>query len=97
VAGIGGVTYANSAAALSLVSTGDRLKLGLFATTATSGQLTVALPGADPFVQAIALDPAHPFVHEFELPGSAPAQGEVAVTLTAAQGEVLLDWRGPIR
>lgn len=97
VAGIGGVTYANSQAALSLAPTGDRLRVGLYPTTALAGRLTITLPGADPVVRDIRIDPAHPFLEELDLPPGVPAQGEVSVTLTTAGDELSFEWRGAVR
>lgn len=94
VAGIGGVTYANSAAALALAPTGRGLRAAFFPTSAVVGQLTLALPGMAAAVYDVRSDPAHPFVQEIELPDAAPAQGEVGVTFTAASGEVVFEWRG---
>ncbi len=94
VAGIGGVTYANGNGALALVPGNGRLKVSLFPTAAVRGRLTLSLPGAEAIVRDVTLDPAQPLVQEIVLPGSVPAQGEVSLSLTSVQGEVVLAWRG---
>lgn len=93
-AGIGGVTAANDHGALALLPAGGRLKVGLFPTSAMRGRLTVALPGMAPLTRDVALTPAQPFAEEIALAESAPAQGQVAVTLVDAQGRTLFEWRG---
>ncbi|MGQ9489391.1 MAG: DUF5107 domain-containing protein [Anaerolineae bacterium] len=93
-AGIGGVTAANEDGALALLPTDGRLKVGLFPTSAKRGRLTVALPGMAPLTRDVALTPAQPFAEEIALAESAPAQGQVAVTLVDAQGRTLFEWRG---
>ena len=94
VAGIGGVAYANEDAALSLTPSAGGLKVGLFPTAAASGRLTVSLPGMDPILANVVLDPAHPLVREIPLSESVPAQGHVKVTLTDADGAVLFEYEG---
>ncbi len=94
VAGIGGVTFANDAAALALLPASGRLKVGLFPTTALRGRLTVILPGMEPSVREVTISPAQPLVQEVALAEGVPAQGQVAVTLVDAQGRTLFEWQG---
>lgn len=94
VAGIGGVTFANDAAALALLPADGRLKVGLFPTTALRGRLTITLPGMEPSVRDVAISPAQPLVQEVMLAEGVPAQGQAAVTLLDAQGRTLFEWQG---
>lgn len=94
VARIGGVTYADGDAALSLAPANGKLRVGLFPTIAASGKLSISLPGVEPLVREVSISPAAPFVQELELPAAAPSQGEVAVTFTTTDGETLFEWRG---
>ncbi len=89
VAGIGGVTQANEDAALALRSDGNTLHVGVFPTSAMQGQVTIAIPGMDPLVRAVDIDPARPFTAEIALAAGVPAQAEVAVTLVDDTGAEL--------
>ena len=90
VAGIGGVTQANEDAALALRSDGSTLHVGIFPTAALQGQVTIAVPGMDPVVRSVDIDPARPFTTEIPLAAGVPAQAAVAVTLINTAGETLL-------
>ena len=90
VAGIGGVTQANEDAALALRSDGNTLHVGIFPTAALQGQVTIAVPGMDPVVRSVDIDPARPFTTEIPLAAGVPAQAAVAVTLINTAGETLL-------
>jgi hypothetical protein len=89
VAGIGGVTQANEDAAIALRTDGNTLHVGIFPTAAMQGQATIAIPGMDPVVRSVDIDPARPFTTEIPLAAGVPAQAEVTVTLADATGEVL--------
>jgi len=97
VAGISGVTYADENAALALVPGGSRLKAALFPTAAASGKLTISLPGMEPIIRNVVLDPAHPFAEDIVLPDSVPAQGPVSVTLMDAGGETQFAFQGTVQ
>ncbi len=94
VAKIGGVTFANDRAALSLAPSQGGVRLGLFPTTAVAGKLTVTLPGVAPQTLDVQLSPDKPFVRDFAT-AVAGGQGQVRVTLVAG-GETILDWSGEI-
>ena len=93
VARIGGLTFANDRAALSLAPVQGGLRLGLFPTTAISGRLTVTLPGAAPATFDVQLSPDQPLVRDLPLNAAAGQQGEVAVSLVA-DGETVFEWQG---
>ncbi len=95
VAKIGGVTFADEAAAVSLIPSSGGLRLGVFPTTALSGRLTISLPGAEPLTLDAQLSPEQPFVRELVLPQSAPSQGQVAITLADGGGAIVFEWQGP--
>ena len=95
VAGIGGITYANEDGALALMPGNGRLKIGLFPTAAAAGTLTISLPGAEPVVAQVDLNPARPYVQEIALPDSVPAQGDASVTLIDGSGGVQFSFQGP--
>lgn len=96
VAKIGGLTFANDRAALSLAPGPAGLRVGLFPTTAVSGRLTVALPGAAPVALDVQLSPEQPLVRDLPLSPSAGQQGPVAVTLETG-GETLFEWQGVVQ
>ena len=89
VAGIGAVTQANEDAALALRSDGSTLHVGIFPTAALQGQVTIAIPGMDPVVRTVDIDPSRPFTAEIALAAGVPAQAAVAVTLASNAGETL--------
>lgn len=96
VAKIGGLTFANDRAALSLgpsPATPGNVRLGLFPTTAITGTLTVTLPGAAPATFDVQLSPDQPLVRDLPLSGTAGQQGQAAVTLVV-DGETVFDWSG---
>jgi hypothetical protein len=95
-AGIGGVTHATPEAALHLWSEGRRLRLGLYASRPVAGQLTIVLPGAPAITQEIVAAPDRPYTQEFNYTGPEINAGEATVTLTGADGAVLLEYRGPV-
>ena len=97
VAGIGGVTFANTAAALSLGPAAGGLRLGVFPTEATEGQVTIELPGVEPLTLDLRAGPAAPFVRELGLPGSVPAAGEVSVRLVDRTRGTILEWTGAVQ
>ncbi len=99
MAGIGGLTFANDRAALSLAPGPQGMRLGLFPTSTIGGQLTVTLPGDEPGTSDVRtldvqLSPDRPFVQDLPLATAAPSQGEVHVTLVDAGGETVFDWQG---
>lgn len=88
VAKIGGLTFANDRAALALTPAAGGVRLGLFPTTAITGQLTVTLPGANPVTFDVQLAPDKPFRQDF--PATA---GPIAVALVSG-GETVFEWQG---
>jgi hypothetical protein len=97
VAGIGGVTFANTAAALSFVPSAGGLRLGIFPTEATEGQVTVALPGVETLTLDLQAGPAAPFVRELGLPEAVTGSGEVTVRLIDRMRGTILEWTGAVQ
>ena len=97
VAGIGGVTQANEDAALAMQSDGKTLRIGIFPTSALLGQVTITVPGMDPVVRSVDIDPARPFTAEIPLAAGVPAQTAVAVTLADNAGETLLSSQAQVQ
>jgi hypothetical protein len=97
VAGIGAVTQANEDAALAMRSDGNVLHVGVFPTAALQGQVTIAIPGMDPVVRAVDIDPGRPFTTEIPLAAGVPAQVTVAVTLANSAGETLLSSQAQVQ
>lgn len=97
VAKIGGVTFANQHAALSLEPQAGGLRLGMFPTQAYQGQLTVALPQVEPLTMEFGASPAEPFVRELRLPDAVPAAGEVTVRLVDRALGAVLEWSGVVQ
>jgi hypothetical protein len=96
VAGIGGLTFANDRAALSLTPSGGKLRVGLFPTTEVSGRLTITVEGGSPVTLDARITPAQPFVADLVLPEGVPAAGEAAVTLVDGSGATIFEWRGRV-
>lgn len=96
VAGIGGVMYAAVGGALNLAPTGTGLRVSLFPNRPVRGQLRVAIPGMDPVTRAVDIDPARLSGQEFAYGSDVPAEGEVSVTLTNAQGQTVLAYKGRV-
>jgi hypothetical protein len=94
VAGIGGVTHAAQGGAVHLSPSGAGLRVAVFPTAAVRGRLAVTLPGMDPVLRDAEISPAAPFSEVVPYSGSVPAQGEVSVTLTGANGQTVLSYRG---
>jgi hypothetical protein len=96
VAGIGGLTFANDRAALSLVPFDGKLRAGLFPTSAVSGRITITVQGGLPVTLDAQLSPERPFLADLVLPDGVPAEGDAAVTLVDASGATLLEWNGRV-
>lgn len=94
VAGIGGVTFADEDAAVSLIPAANSLQLGVFPTTALSGKLTIVLPGAGPLTLDAQLSPEQPFVRELLLGEGVASQGQVAISLVDRGGATVFEWQG---
>ena len=94
VAGIGGVTFADETAAVSLLPRSNSLQLGMFPTTALSGKLTISLPGADPLTLDAQMSPEQPFVRELLLGEGVASQGQVAISLVDRGGATVFEWQG---
>lgn len=97
VAGIGGVTQANEDAALAVRSDGNTLHIGIFPTSAFQGQVTIAIPGMDPVVRSVDIDPAQPLAADIALAAGVPAQAEVIVTLENGGGEQVFTAQAPVQ
>ncbi len=96
VAGIGGLTFANDRAALSLAPFGGKLRAGLFPTSTVSGRVTVTVQGGTPVALDAQISPERPFLADLVLPDGVPAEGEAAVTLVDAAGATLFEWSGRV-
>jgi Domain of unknown function (DUF5107) len=94
VAGIGGVTYATRDGAVNLEPEGAGLRVAVFPTAPVRGRLAVTLPGMPSIVRDVEISPAVPFNEVIPYSGSVPAQGEVILALTDAQGTPVLSYRG---
>jgi len=94
VAGIGGVTFADEIAAVSLAPTSNSLQFGMFPTTALSGKLAITLPGADPLTLDAQMSPEQPFVRELLLGEGVASQGQVAISLVDRGGATVFAWQG---
>lgn len=94
VAGIGGVTFASEAAAVSLIPAANSLQLGVFPTAALSGTLTIVLPGAGPLTLDAQMSPEEPFVRELLLGEDVASQGQVAISLVDRAGATVFEWQG---
>ncbi len=96
-AAIGGVTYAAAGGALNLAPAGNAVRIGVFPTKAVAGQLKLTVPGLAPLSRPVEISPAQPFNETIGLTDAVPAQGEVSLSLTDAQSEVVLAWRGTVK
>ena len=93
VAGIGAVTQATEDAALAVHSDGDTLRVGIFPTAPLQGQVTIAIPGMDPVVRSVDIDPARPLLTEIPLAAGVTAQAAVSVDLVDTDGALLFSSR----
>lgn len=96
VAGIGGLTFANDRAALSLTPFGGKLRAGLFPTGAVSGRITITVQGGSPVTLDASISPERPFLADLVLPDGVPTEGEAAVTFVDASGATLFEWSGRV-
>ena len=94
VAGIGGVTFADEAAAMSLAPSSGGLRLGVFPTRPISGRVTIELPGAEPLALDAQLSPEQPFVRELLLGEGVPDQGQVLIRVADRTGATVFEWEG---
>lgn len=96
VAGIGGLTFANDRAALSLIPFSGKLRAGLFPTGAVSGRVTITVQGGSPVTLDATISPERPFLADLVLPDGVPAEGEAAVTFVDTSGATLFEWSGRV-
>jgi len=94
VAGTGGVTHARQGGAVHLAPSGNGLLVGVFPTEVARGRLTITIPGMAPVSREVEISPAAPFREVIPYAGSVPAQGEVTVAFTHADGRTLVSYRG---
>lgn len=95
VAKIGGVTYATTAAAVSLAPAEGGQRVSLFPTAAVQGEVRITWPGTAPVVRPADISPAQPFSAVIPAPQDAQGSAIVGVTLVDGSGKVVFCSAGP--
>ncbi len=92
VAGLGGLCYANAAAALNLSVAGGQVELGAAVTRPWSGQAVLLLDGQERWRRAMSLVPGQPFRFTFAPSTELPAQGHLDLRLIEQSGKTTAEY-----
>ena len=91
VAGLGGLSYANSAAALNLTADRGQIHVGVAPTRPWSGDVVVAVDGRQLWRSRVSLPAGQAWRQS--LPGGMPASGVVSLRLQAADGSITAEYQ----
>lgn len=89
VAGLGGLRYANQAAALNLSVSSEQVHIAVAANRPWAGNLSLLLDGQEWWRQEVALLPDQPFRHHIPLGEGAPETGQLALRLESPDGTLV--------
>jgi hypothetical protein len=92
VAGLGGLRYANDAAALNLTAGDGQVWIAVAVTEPWSGDAVLSLDGQERWRQQVSLVPGKPFEHQVSLVGALPGRGWLALRLEAPGGAVAAEY-----
>jgi hypothetical protein len=92
VAGLGGLRYANSEAALNLTAGGGRAQVAAVVTHPWSGDLVLLLDGQEIWRQSASLSPGQPFREAVALGNGIPETGNLTLRLEAQDDAVLAEY-----
>ena len=92
VAGLGGLRYANSLAALNLTAAARQAHLAVATTRRWSGDLILSLDGAERWRQTVNLVPGRVFVHQVPLEGDVPASGRLSLSMESEGGGLAAEY-----
>jgi hypothetical protein len=88
VAGLGGLRYANSLAALNLAAGGGQAQIAVAVTRAWSGDLVLLVGKQEQWRQQVSLQPGQPYQGTVPLGDDTPQRGQLALRLEAPDGTV---------
>jgi hypothetical protein len=89
MAGLGGLRYANKAAALNLAAGAGQARIGVAVTRAWSGAVVLLLDDQEVWRQEVSLMPGKPFRELVPLGEGIPQTGQLALRLEGADGAVV--------
>jgi hypothetical protein len=92
IAGLGGLRYANEAAALNLSSDGSSAQLAVAVTRSWSGDAVLLLDDQESWRQGVSLAPGQPYRHTVPLGSDAPRTARLALRLEAPDGTVTAEY-----
>jgi hypothetical protein len=92
VAGLGGLRYANDAAALNLTAGDGQVRIGVAVTESWSGDVVLSLDGQEHWRQQVSLVPGTSFKHQVSLVGALPDRGRLALRLEAPDSTVRAEY-----